>query len=49
MEGCGIDTSRLPEQPTYEAMIKIATHEMDRSDLAEYFRSMLSGQTDFAT
>lgn len=42
LEGCGIDTGRLPEQPTYEAMIKIATHEMGRSDLAKYFRSMLS-------
>jgi death on curing protein len=42
LEGCGIDTSRLPEQQTYEAMIKIATHEMSRSDLAEYFRYMLS-------
>jgi death-on-curing protein len=41
LEGCGIDTSRLPERQTYEAMIKIATHEMDRSDLAEYFRSVL--------
>ena len=49
MEGCGIDTSRLPERQTYEAMIKIATHEMDRSDLAGYFRSTLSGETDFAT
>ena len=42
LEGCGIDTSRLPEQQTYEAMIKIAVHEMGRSDLAAYFRSMLS-------
>jgi death-on-curing protein len=42
LEGCGIETSQLPEQQTYEAMIKIATHEMDRSDLAEYFRSVLS-------
>src|ERR1039457_2915386 len=42
LEGCGIDTSRLPEQQTYEAMTKIATHEMGRSDLAEYFRSILS-------
>jgi predicted component of type VI protein secretion system len=42
LEGCGIDTSQLPEQRTYEAMIKIATHEMGRSDLAEYFRSMLA-------
>src|SRR5580658_9527115 len=27
LEGCGISCSRLPEQQTYEAMIKIATHE----------------------
>jgi hypothetical protein len=49
MEGCGIDTSRLPEQQTDEAMIGIATHEMNRSDLAEYFRSVLSRGTDLAT
>ena len=42
LEGCGIDTCRLPEQPTYEAMIRIANHEMGRSGLAEYFRSELS-------
>jgi death-on-curing protein len=41
LEGCGVDCSRLPEQETYDAMIKIATHEMSRSDLAEYFRSAL--------
>ena len=41
LEGCGVDCSRLPEQQTYDAMIKIATHEMSRSDLAEYFRSAL--------
>ena len=38
----GVDTSRLPEQSTYEAMIKMAAHEMRRSDLAGYFRSMLA-------
>jgi death on curing protein len=43
LEGCGVDTSRLPEQQTYQAMIKIATHEKGRSDLAEFFRSMLRG------
>jgi prophage maintenance system killer protein len=42
LEGCGISCSRLPEQKTYEAMIKIATHEMNCADLAKYFRSALS-------
>lgn len=37
-----IDCSRFPEQRIYEAMIQIATHEMSRADLAEYFRSALS-------
>jgi death-on-curing protein len=41
LEGCGISCGQLPEQQTYEAMIKIATHEMSRADLAEYFRSAL--------
>ena len=41
LEGCGVDCSRLPEQETYDAMIKIATHKMSRSDLADYFRSAL--------
>jgi death on curing protein len=39
LEGCGVSCSKLPEQQTYEAMIKIATHEMSRLDLAEYLRS----------
>jgi death-on-curing protein len=43
LEGCDISCSRLPEQQTYDAMIKIATHEMSRSDLADYFRSTLEG------
>jgi death-on-curing protein len=41
LEGCGIDASRLPEQRTYNLMIRIATHEAGRSDLADYFRSEL--------
>jgi hypothetical protein len=44
MEGCGVETSRLPEQQTYDAMIKIATHELSRSNLAEYFRATLNLQ-----
>ncbi len=42
LEGCGIPCDRLSEDRTYEAMIKIATHEMSRTDLAEYFRSDLT-------
>ena len=41
LEGCGTDTSRLPEQQTYELMIRIATHEASRTDLADYLRSEL--------
>jgi death-on-curing protein len=40
-EGCGVNCARLPDLETYEAMIKIATHEMSRSDLVEYFRAAL--------
>src|SRR5580658_7902045 len=43
LEGCGIDASRLPEQQTYDLMIKIAAHEAGRSDLADYLRSELGG------
>jgi len=43
LEGCGVSCGRLPEQETYEAMIKVATHEMSRSDLARYLRSTLGG------
>ena len=42
LAGYGVDCSRLPEQQTYDAMIKIATHEMIRHDLAGYSRSALS-------
>ena len=38
LEGCGINASRLPEQPTYDLTIKIAVHEAGRSDLAGYLR-----------
>ena len=41
LEGCGVDCARLPDRQTYDAMIKIATHEMSRSDLAAYYRSAL--------
>lgn len=43
LEGCGVSCSGLPEQQTYESMIKIAKHEMSRSDLAEYLRATLRG------
>lgn len=43
LEGCGVSCIGLSEQLTYDAMIKIATHEMSRSDLAEYLRSALNG------
>ena len=42
LEGCGIDASRLPEDQTYDMMIKIAAHEAGRSDFADYLRSELS-------
>lgn len=41
LEGCGIDASRLPEEQTYDLMIKIAAHEAGRSDFADYLRSEL--------
>ena len=39
----GIDTSPLPELETYEAMISVAKHEMDREALGELFRRLLTG------
>ena len=44
LEGCGVDASRLPEQQTYNLMIKIAAHEAGRSDLADYLRSELGNE-----
>jgi death on curing protein len=45
LEGCGIDTGPLPEQQTYDLMIRIATHHAGRGDLADYLRSEL-GRAD---
>lgn len=42
LESNGIDVSRLPEEQTYELMIKIAAHEASRDDLAGYFRAELT-------
>ncbi len=39
----GVDTSRMPELATYEAMIAVANHEMDRIGLAQFFRAVLNG------
>jgi death-on-curing protein len=41
LEGCGIDAGRLPEQQTYELMMRIAAHAAGRSDLAAYLRAEL--------
>jgi death-on-curing protein len=38
----GIDTSILPELETYEAMIKVANHQLDRQGLAHFFRHVLA-------
>lgn len=34
----GVDTGPLPELAAYEAMIKVANHELDRFGLAAFFR-----------
>jgi hypothetical protein len=41
----GVDTGFLPELVTYEAMIKVASHELDRSGLAQFFRDALKPTT----
>ena len=41
LEANGVDTSRLPEQQTYDSLIQVAEHQMDRFELAEFFRSHL--------
>lgn len=41
LEGCGIDSGPLPEQQTYDLMIKIAAHEAGRSDFGDFLRSEL--------
>ena len=37
----GVDTSPLPELATYEAMIQVANHELDRRGLAVFLREIL--------
>jgi death-on-curing protein len=37
----GIDTSPLPELATYEAMIRVSRHELDRSGFAVFLREVL--------
>jgi death-on-curing protein len=41
----GIDTGALPELATYEAMIRVAVHELDRSGLAAFLREVLKPKT----
>ena len=41
LEVNGIDTSPLPELATYEAMIRVANHQLDRSGLAVFLREVL--------
>jgi len=41
----GIDTSSLPEVATYEAMIRVASHELDRAGLAVFLRRVLKPKT----
>ena len=38
----GIDTAPLPELATYKAMIRVASHELDRSGLAVFLREALT-------
>lgn len=42
VEGNGVDASLLSEDRTYDLMIRIARHEADRDDLADYFRTELT-------
>jgi death-on-curing protein len=37
----GIDTASLPELSAYDAMIRVANHQIDRFGLAEFFREAL--------
>jgi len=41
LEGCDVDTGRLPEEPTYDLTIKIAAQEAGRNDFTDYLRSEL--------
>lgn len=41
----GIDTGPLPELAAHEAMIRVASHELDRSGLALFLRDVLKPKT----
>jgi len=41
LEVNGIDTRPLPELATYDAMIRVAGHKLDRSGLAVFLREVL--------
>jgi death-on-curing protein len=45
LEVNGVDTSPLPEQAAYEAMIRISSHELDRFGLALLLRNALTLRT----
>jgi len=34
----GVETKHLPELPTYECLVKVADHKMDRKALADFLR-----------
>jgi hypothetical protein len=42
----GIDTSSLPEVLMYKAMIRVASHELDRHGLAVFLRQSLMPPTE---
>ena len=44
LEVNGIDTDALPEMATYQAMIRVANHELDRAGLAEFLRETLRSE-----
>jgi death-on-curing protein len=41
LETNGIDTDAMPEIATYQALIRVANHDLDRFGLAEFFRDAL--------
>ena len=45
LEMNGIDTSELPEMATFECLIQVADHRMDRRTLGNFFRTALAGST----
>lgn len=42
LEGCGVDTSSLSEDATYDLIIQFATHKATRADFAAFLRSELA-------